>query len=232
MYMENLVRVPTEWYLTTYSVFTDLWKGFFAFMPKFFGAFLVFFVGWVFASAVGKLVKQVLKRLKLNQFLEKAGWEEAFKKADLDVDVSEFLGAIVKWVLVIVVLLASVEILGFLQFAVFLSKILSFVPNVLVAVLMLMVSAVLADIFEKIVVAAIEKASIGSAKAIGLLAKWAIMIFAILAALVQLGIARQMILTLFTGIIALLVISLGLAFGLGGKDIASETLRDLKNKLK
>ena len=232
MYMENFVRIPTQWYLTTYGAFTDLWKGFVAFLPKFFGALLVFFVGWIFASAVGKLVKEVLKRFKFNEFFRKAGWVEAFKKADLDVDVSEFLGAVVKWVLVIVVLLASVEILGFLQFAVFLTKILSFVPSVLISVLMLIVAAILADIFEKIVVATIERAKISYSKVIGLLAKWAIMIFGILAALVQLGIARQMILTLFTGIVALLVISLGLAFGLGGKDIASEALRDLKDKLK
>jgi len=230
--MENLVSIPTEWYLTTYGAFTDLWKGLFVFLPKFFGALLIFLVGWIFASAVGRLVKEILKKLKFNELLKKAGWSEAFKKADLEVDASEFLGAIVKWVLVIVVLLASVEILGFLQFAVFLTKILSFVPNVLVSVLMLMVAAVLADIFEKIVVAAIEKANVSSSRAIGLLSKWAIMVFAVLAVLVQLGIAREMILTLFTGIIALLVISFGLAFGLGGKDIASEILRDLKSKLK
>ena len=230
--MENLVSVPGDWYLTTYGAFMSLWKGFFTFMPKLLGSLLVFSIGWIFAKAVGRLTKEILKKLKINTYFEKAGWSDAFKKAKLDVDISEFFGAIVKWILVIVALLASVEILGFLQFAVFLTKILSFVPNVLISVLMLTVAVVVADIFEKIIVATIEKAKIGNSKIVGMLAKWAIMTFTFLAVLVQLGIAKQMVLTLFSGVIALFVISFGLAFGLGGKDIASETLRELKDKLR
>lgn len=223
---------PVEWYTITAEALLDLWRGFINFLPELIGALLVFLVGWLVSVFLGRAVTQLLNRLKLNQFFERTGWSEAFRRADLKVDLSEFLGAIVKWVLVFAFLLAAVEILGFLQFASFLTTVLAFLPNVVVSVLIFAVAVILSDISQKVLVAGVEKAKIGYGKAIGLFVRWAIMVFALLAIMVQLGIARQMIMTLFTGLVALLVISLGLAFGLGGKEMAAETLRGLRDKLR
>lgn len=223
---------PFEWYSITYEALLGLWKGFLMSIPKALGALVVLLVGWIFAAGIGRLVTDILSKLKFNEIFERAGWGEAFRRAELKVNIAEFFGAIVKWALVFVFLLAVVQILGFLQFAVFLTKILAFVPNVIIAALIFVVAVILADILQKITVASIEKAQVGYAKTIGLLVRSAILGFAILAILVQLGIAKDLILILFQGIVGFMVISLGLAFGLGGKDTAAEILRELKGKLK
>lgn len=223
---------PFEWYSVTYEALLGLWKGFLMSVPKALGALIVLLVGWVFAAGVGRLVSDILSKLKLNEIFEKTGWGEAFRKAELKVNIAEFFGAIVKWTLVSVFLLAVVQILGFLQFAVFLTKILAFLPNVVVAALIFVVAIILSDISQKITVASIEKAQVGYAKTVGFLVRSAILGFALLAILVQLGIAKDLILILFQGIVAFMVISLGLAFGLGGKDTAAEILRELRGKLR
>jgi len=149
----------------------------------------------------------------------------------LKVNAAEFIGAIAKWVLVIVFLLAAVEILGFVQFAAFLKSILAYLPNVIVATLILVVTVILVDIVEKVVRTAVEGVKVGYGHLVSVMIKWSIWIFAVLAILHQLGIARPFMETLFTGFVAMLVISLGIAFGLGGKDVAAEILQDLKKKL-
>jgi len=223
---------PSQWYSITSDSFLVLWKGFLVFVPKVLGALIVFFLGWLLANGIGRLATELLRRLRFNDIFERTGWKASFQKAEIKVDISEFFGAIAKWILVGVFLLAAVQIMGFLQFAAFLTRVLSFIPNVIVTVLIFVVAVVLSDILEKVVVASVERARIGYARLAGLLVRWAILGFAFLAILVQLGIARELVITLFTGIIGIFVVSFGLAFGLGGRDIAAEILRDLMEKLK
>ena len=223
---------PLEWYTVIRGVSSEFLRGFLLFLPKILGALIIFLIGWLFSAAVGRIVTEILNRLQFNKIFERTGWGEAFRKADLDVDLSEFFGAIVKWTLVSVSLLMVVQILGFVEFAVFLTGILGFLPNVIVAALIFVAATILADISQKITVASIEKVGVGYSKLAGFMVRWAIFGFAILAILVQLGIAKEMIIILFQGIIAFFVIALGLSFGLGGKEVAAEILRGLKERLR
>ena len=217
--------------ITTYAL-QNLWQGFLTFIPTLIGAIIVFIIGWFISVGIGKLVVEVLIRIKFNKLFEKTGWKQALEKAELKVNAAEFIGAIAKWVLVIVFLLAAVEILGFVQFAAFLKSILAYLPNVIVAVLILVVTVILVDIVEKVVRTAVEGVKVGYGHLVSVMIKWSIWIFAVLAILHQLGIAKPFMETLFTGFVAMLVISLGIAFGLGGKDVAAEILQDLKKKLR
>ena len=221
-----------DWYTATLQALMGLWEGFLVLLPKIFGALIVFLIGWFIAVGVGKLVAGILKKLKFNQIFEKGVWQEALAKAEFKIDPSGFIGAICKWVLVIVFLLAAVEILGFVQFADFLTKVLGYLPNVIVAALIFVVAVIIADIVEKIVRAAVEGARVGYGQLVGAIAKWSIWIFAIFAILVQLGIAPDLLKILFTGFIALMAIAGGIAFGLGGREVAAEILQALKKKLK
>lgn len=221
-----------DWYSITLSALQTLWQGFLNYVPLVVGAIVVLVIGWFISIAIGKLVTEILRRIKFNQLFERGNWKQALEKADLKVDASEFVGAIFKWVLVIVFLMAAVEILGMVQFTEFLRDVVGYLPNIVIAVLIFVVTVIIADIIEKVVRASVEGARLGYAVMAGTIAKWAIWIFAIFAILVQLGIARGLILTLFQGLVALIVISAGIAFGLGGKDVAAEILRDLREKLK
>lgn len=221
-----------DWYDITFNALKDLWVGFLEFIPALIGALIVFIIGWFVAVLIGRIVSEVLVRLKFNELFDRTDWKRALEKAKFTVNPAEFLGAIVKWILVIVFLMAAVDILGLEQFSFFLGKVISYLPNIFIAALIFIVAIILADIAEKIVVATLEKMKLGYSLLIGTVVKWGIWVSAILAALYQLEIVKDMIHTLFTGLIALIVISVGLAFGLGGKDVAADILRELREKVK
>lgn len=221
----------TEWYDITMQSLLNLWQVMVDFIPKLVGALVIFFIGWIVAIAVQKVVVEILKAIRFNQLFEKGSMKTAFEKAEVKVNASAFIGAIAKWILVFVFLLASVEVLGFVQFAEFLRDVLGYLPNVVIAVLMLAATAIIADIVEKIVRVGVEGAKVGYGNLAGAIVRWSIWIFAFLAILYQLRIVPELIQTLLTGVIALIVVAGGLAFGLGGKDIAAEMLRDLRKKL-
>jgi mechanosensitive ion channel-like protein len=216
----------------TIGALIALWERILVFLPSLILAILVFIVGWFIAIGIGALIAQILTKLKFNNISEKGGWKNALDKAEITVNPSEFIGGIVKWILVITFLTWSVEILGSDQFAKFLGSILLYLPNVIVAALIFVVTVVLVDIVEKIVKAAVEKSKVGYSQMASSIVKWAIWIFAILAILEQLGIARAFMQIIFSGLVVMLAISFGLAFGLGGKETASDILSNLRGKLK
>jgi len=222
-----------SWAEATTFALLKLWDGFLGFIPSLIGAIIVFIIGWFVALIFGKLVAEILTRIKLNQFFERAGWKTALEKAELKVNPAEFVGAIVKWILVIVFLLVAVEILGLVEFVGFLKSILAYLPNVIVAVLILVVTVIVVDIVEKIVRAVVEGIKVGYGHLVSTIIKWSIWIFAILAILQQLRFEAaswifELIKIAFVGIVAMAAI----AFGLGGKEVAAEILQDLRKKLR
>jgi len=221
-----------DWTSITITALQDLWAGFLSFMPKLLGALIVFIIGWIISIWVGKLISEILKRLKFDKIFEKTKWDEALEKADMKMSMSGFLGGLVKWILIIVFLLAAVEILGFSQFSAFVTSIVAWLPNLVVAAAIFVVAVVVADIAEKLIKAVVGKITSKYAGFVGSIVRWSIWIFALLAILSQLGVASDIIQILVSGFVALIVISSALAFGLGGKDVAREILEGMKNKLK
>ena len=221
-----------NWWKITYQALLKLWDGFVAFIPNLIGALVIFIIGWFISVLVGRIVAEILRKLKFNQLFEKGGLKGALEKAEIKVDASGFVGAIFKWILVIAFLTAAVEVLGFSQFVLFLSRVLGYLPNVIVAALIFVVAVIVADILEKIVRAAVESTKVGYGQAVGAVVKWSIWVFAIMAMLYQLRVAPALIQTLLTGIIGLIVIAGGLAFGLGGKEVAAEILQGIRRKLR
>ncbi len=220
-----------DWYEPTAAAILGLWQGFLIFIPKLTGALLIFIIGWIISAGLGKLVSEILRKVGLNTVFEKEAWKEAIEKADLNIDIAGFIGSIFKWVLVIVFLLAAIEILGLSQFADFIASILNYLPNVLVAAIIFVVAIIIADFTEKITKASVESIRAGYGNLMGTLVRWSIWIFAILTILYQLKIAPELILILFTGVVAMITIATGLAFGLGGKEIASDLLSEIKKKI-
>ncbi len=220
------------WTDTTIIALQNLWQVFLSFIPQLLGAFIVFVIGWFIAVGVGRLVSEILARLKFDKLFDKAGWSEALSKADLKVNASGFIGGIIKWTLIVVFLLASVEILGLDQFAVFVKDVLAYLPNVIVAALIFAVTVIVVDIIEKVVRAGVEGMKIGYGQMVSLIVRWSIWVFSILAILSQLGIARPFPEILFKGLVYTMVIAFGLSFGLGGKEVAADILKDLREKLR
>jgi len=211
--------------------FQKLWAGFIDFLPSLLGAIIIFLIGWVIAIALGKLVAQIIRALRIDQILGKMGFGRALERAGLKLDSGLFVGELVKWFLIIVFLMAATDILDLPEVTAFLKQVLLYVPRIIVAVLILLVAVMVANFLQRLVKATVEAARLKSAGFLGAITKWAILIFALLVALVQLGIAPTMIQTLFTGLVAALAIAVGIAFGLGGKDAAGQALDKLRKEI-
>jgi len=222
--------VPT-WLQITMDVFSLAWQRIVEFLPNFLAAIIVFIVGWFVAVWIKKLVVKILNALKLDRIFEKSGWKEALEKAEIKVSVSDFCGEIIKWILVIVFLMAAVEIVGLTQFSEFLGRILAWLPNLVVAVIIFIVAVVASDILGKIIKASAKKIGTAYVGIVEGIVKVSIYVFAIFAILLQLGIARELVNAIIYGVIFALSLGFGLALGLGGKDTVAKLIEDLRKKI-
>jgi len=212
--------------------FQQLWLGVAGFVPRLIAAIIIFVIGWVIAVALAKVVNQIIRAIKVDKALQSLGLEESFSRAGIRLDAGAFVGSIVKWFFIVVFLAATVEVLGLPQVTTFLREVVVlYLPNVFVAALILVAAALIADATARVVTGSAKAANLPSAGFLGGVSKWAIWIFAILAALYQLGIAGPFVQTLFTGVVAALALAGGLAFGLGGKDTAARYLERLRQDI-
>lgn len=210
----------------------DLWGGFIHFVPSLLGALILFIIGWVVASVIGKAIAQVLNALKLDKLFESAGASDLLNRAGMKLNVGGFIGGVVKWFIIVVFLMASLEIMGLTQVNDFLREaVLFYLPKVIIASLVLVIATVISDTMKKLVQASAQAANVRSANMLGSITRYAIWIFAFIIALSELGIASSFMQILFTGLIAALAIACGLAFGLGGKDAAAKAIDSFKNNM-
>lgn len=213
------------------SSLKTIWFSFIGFLPTLLAALIVFIVGWLIAIALGKLANRIMKVIKLDILLARIGFKKALAKAKLKLNSGRFFEELVKWFFIIVFLMAATDILGLYQVTEFLKGVLYYIPNIVVAVVILLAAVIIANFLQKLVRASVEAAGLQAANFLGGLTKWAILIFGFIAALVQLGIAVTLIHTLVTGLVAMVALAGGLAFGLGGKDQAARFLERLKKDI-
>ena len=212
--------------------FQNLWVGVVEFVPNLVVALVILIVGWLIGALLGRAVWQILKSLKVDDALRRAGFESVLHRGGVRLDSGAFVGALVKWFVIVVFLIAAFDVLGLSQVNVFLQDVvLGYLPRVIAAALVLLVGGVVADVAGRTVVTAARTAGVDSAHFVGAIAKWAILIFAILVALSQLGIAAAFSQTLFTGIVIAVSLALGLSFGLGGQDAAGRFIERLRGEM-
>ena len=209
----------------------NLWGGFVVFLSNFLGALIVLIVGLIIAAGLGKIVEKLVDTLRFDRLLEQLGLNKILERADVGLHSGYFIGALVKWFFVIVTLLAVSDILELVAFSDFLTQVLLYVPNIVIAVLIMLAGVVMAAFSAKLVRASVLASRLHSAHFLGALTKWSVLIFAFLAALSQLGVAGALVNTLIMGFVAMLAIAGGLAFGLGGKDVAASWLEKIKDEI-
>jgi hypothetical protein len=197
-----------------------------------FVALIIFTVGWVAGTFLGKVIDKAFKTLKVDSVLKQAGIEDMFKRGGIALNSGAFVGGLIKWFVIAVFFLSALRVFGFTQVTAYLEDVvMGYIPHVIIAVLILLVSVVIGEVVSKIVSSASSAAHIGSSRVLGAMAKWAIIIFAGLTALVELNIAAELVQIVFIGIIVALSIAFGLAFGLGGRDAAAKIIEKGINKL-
>ncbi len=228
MFFMNIVDNVSSAVFVSWS---QLLTEFINFIPVFLGALLVFVVGLIVAVILGKLTTKIVKLTRIDTIVNEGRLGKYLREKDLQFNISTLCGALIKWFLILVSLMAAADILDLYQVTEFLNNIILYVPNIIVAVVILSIAFLLGNFIYRIVRSSVKAAGIVSASFLATLAKWSIIIFGLLAALIQLGIAKSLAEILFTGIVAALSLAFGLAFGLGGKEEASLILRKIREEI-
>jgi hypothetical protein len=201
-----------------------------SFLPNVIIAVIVFALGWIFGSILSKAVIHIINSLKIDNALHRAGMDTISEKAGIRISVSGFFGGIVKWLVIVAFTIASAEILGLTQVTSLLRDILVYIPQVIVAAIVLVMAALVADFVGRIVEHSVKATGINAHFA-ATVSRWSILIVGgVFPALTQLRIAQGLVEVLFTGVVFALSLAIGLSFGLGGRDTAAHILDKMRNK--
>lgn len=210
---------------------SELIVGFFgSFLPKLILVLVIFLIGWLVAEALRKILANFLKMVGLDAVFEKKGWTAALRKAGVEFSMGEFIGEILKWVIVLFVLMIIGDYLRLESFSQFLQKFLLWIPNLLVAIFIFVVMVILADILGKIFRTWAEGIKVSNTAFLEGLIKGAIYTFGVFIILEQLQVGQFVVHSLIIAILATLSLSFSLALGLAGKDVAKEILEELRSR--
>ena len=202
------------------------------FIPNLLGAILVLVIGWLAGAWLKFLVSKILGAVKLNTLVTGTVIDSFLKKAEIGGKVEDILGNTVRWLTIFIFFIAAVNILGLSTVSQVLNNILGYIPKVFSAAIVLLAGVLLAGLVESLVKGAVGSVAVSVSRFLGKLASWIVVIFATLAAISELGIAANFINTLITGTIAMLSLGLGLALGLGSKDLVKEILTEWYSGIK
>ena len=220
-----------EWTQILQYSFQTIWVEFISILPQVVIAILVLIAGWIIGRILCSVVQTVFNTIHADKLLDAAGVDTIAEKAGYKLNSGLFVGTLVKWFVIIVFFVAALDILNLQQATAFLSSVvLGYLPQVIVAVLILFGGLVLASFAEKMVVAGIRASSLGSPELLGRFSYYSIVLFTILAALNQLSIAPELVQMLFAGLVFAIALAFGLAFGLGGRDAAGRYLNEITHK--
>jgi len=198
------------------------------FTPDFFAGIVILLFGIIVANIVKKIVVTLLVFLKIDSLLQRTKLVAKNHVRTL----IEAIAEILKWAIIIVFLIPTLEVWGLSKATIVLNQLLWYIPNVIIAIVIGFVGLILANLGSNIVLQSIKTGNnLKLANTLAVATRSIIVFFTVLVVLNQLGVAQDLIRILFTGIVAMLTIAGGLAFGLGGKEIAKQLLEDLKKKI-
>lgn len=222
----------SSWQTALGNVATDTLSAILGFLPNALGAIIVLLLGILIANWSKTLVIKTLQALKLQSLVRDSQLKKFLVKAEITQKLEEVIGSIVKWVLMLVFFVAATNILGLITVSELLTSILIYIPNVLSAVIVIAIGVLLAGIVESLVKGALASIDLKTSRLMGKVASYVVIIVAVLAAFSELHIAKNFINILFIGVVTMLALGIGLAIGLGSKDLIAQILKDWYTTLK
>lgn len=217
-----------DWANITTDAVTNSLRDVVNYLPKVVGALVVILIGVLVAWAVKTVIVKVLSYIKLKPYTDAIGLNKVFPGK---LELVELLGDLAKWIIIIVFLLPALQILNLPQINSLVTSVVVYLPNVVIAVAIVIIGAVVADLFARLVESTATTIGAKTAAVAADVARWAVIVFVVLAALMQLGIAVVIIDRLVTAVVAMIALAGGLAFGLGGQDAAKDAIERLKKNL-
>ena len=203
-----------------------------SYIPTLLGAIAILVIGWIVAQFVEAIVVRALKAARLDVVSDKAGIANMLAQGEIKWTLSELLGVIVYWIVMLSVLAAAMNALNLTVASDLLSKLVAYIPNIIIAIFVLVLGSFLATFTAGIVRTAASNAGVGSAKLLAKITQAILIVFAVIIAIEQLNIATAFIAFAVNIILASIGLAIALAFGLGCKDIAAKAMADALNKIK
>jgi flagellar biosynthesis protein FliQ len=213
----------SSWFDAVMLSITAALVTFLSFIPAIIGAIIILIVGWIIAGILGRVVTVVLEKIGFERAAARTGVSGFMHRAGVhDARASRVIGELVKWFVRLLFLEAAAEAVHLTAVTQILNQIVLFIPNLIVALIVLMIGALIARFVSDLVRGSASEMGFSSPNLLASIARVAIMAFAVLIAVNQIGIAATLINTLFGGLVFALALALGLAFGLGGRDTAAQ----------
>jgi len=198
---------------------------FFSSIPKVLGFLVILLIGWMIASALAKIVAGLLRSIKFNDLAQRSGMTGFVHNMGWRTDPADFVANIAKWFVRLIVLTVAFDALGLPAVSQVLQQFLNWLPNLVVAIVVLVIGGLAAGALSGLVRGATASGGLGNPEFLASLTRIAVWTFAVVIAVNQIGIATTLVNTLFMGFVGALALATGLAFGLGGRDTASQIVR-------
>jgi len=211
---------------TLMASFRDAFSMILSAIPRILGFIIIVAIGWFVSSMLARGVTRLLRVIRFDELTQKSGLADFMNKMGTGTDSAGIVAGLVKWLVRIVVLLVAFDVLGLPAVSDVMRQLLLWLPNLVVAIFVLFIGGIAARTLGNIVRGATAEAGFVNPETLSNVTRTTVWSFAIVVAINQLGIATNLINTLFTGFVGALAIALGLAFGLGGRDLASRTLEN------
>ena len=211
----------SDWGDAVFLAVSNALNTFIAAIPQVLGALLIILIGWILAGALARLTTELLKRAGADRLFAQHGGD-VYGPQSRRIQPSVVLGELVKWLIRIVFLVAAANVLGMPQVSELLNQILLWIPNLIVAAIILLLAPLLGRFVRGAIEVGAGEMGFTNAPLLGRIAEIAIMAFAVVIAINQIGIAANLVNTLFIGLVGAVALAFGLAFGLGGRDVAAK----------
>lgn len=207
------------------SSFTNLYDQIIIYLPSIIAALIVLLLGWVIGMFLSNVIARGLRSIGIDKLGEQVGLKRLAERSGHDVRISVIIQWIIKWFFILTSIIAAADILGLETVSnFFYNDVFGYAGHVVIAMAILLLSFLAANFLSNVVEGTVRAGGFESARVLGSITKWAIIIFAVIAALSELQIAQSFLNDLFRAVVAMLAIAGGLAFGLGGKDHARKVL--------
>jgi hypothetical protein len=194
-------------------------------IPRIIGFALILIIGWLIAAALAKAVAGLLRAMKFNDLAQRSGFAGFVQKMGMHTDAAGALAMLAKWFVRLIVLVVAFDALGLPAVSQVLQQLLLWLPNLVVALVVLVIAGLAANALAGLIRGASAEAGLSNPELLATIARVTIWAFGIVVAVNQIGVARELVNTLFMGFVAALALALGLSFGLGGRDTAAEIVR-------
>jgi hypothetical protein len=200
------------------------------FLPALFGSLVILFAGYLLAKVLEKLVERGLRRIHLNQLLERGGVTRAVERSGTHLNPTRVIANLVFWLVMFTVILLAANALGLDSLANVVSTLVSYIPSVIAAIVIILVGIVLGGFVGGLIAA--SAGGIHGGRALARIGRGGVILLAIFMALQELGVATDIVTTAFALLFGAIALALALAFGLGNRELAAEITRDWYERYK